>query len=83
MEYETAEEVRARSDAQKELQVTVNVDHLNIRSRPSISASLKGQAVKGHTYTAMEEKTAYGYTWYRIGEDSWIAGTDEWVSVKD
>jgi len=83
VEYETAEEVRARSDAQKELQVTVNVDHLNIRSRPSISASLKGQAVKGHTYTAMEEKTAYGYTWYRIGEDSWIAGTDEWVSVKD
>ena len=34
------------------------------------------------TYTAYETTQAQGYTWYRIGEDQWIAGNPDWIRVE-
>ena len=86
VDYEEAETTESKPEESPEavsgtkLKVTVNVDKLNIRADADVSAKLRGQAEKGRTYDVLETKTASGYTWYRIGDDQWIAGTKEWVT---
>ena len=83
VEYQEIEQTDNQSDSVHELTVRVNVDNLNIRSDASISAPIVGKAVNGKEYTSSETKEAYGYTWYCVGENQWIASTDDWVSVKE
>lgn len=80
--YETLEEAEEETISSEPVKVTVLVDNLNIRSDASISALIVGKAENGKEYTASETKSAYGYTWYRIGENEWIAGNDGWVAVR-
>ena len=61
------------------MKVTVLVDNLNIRSGSGISSPIVGKAVNGKTYAATEKKNAYGYTWYCIGENEWIADNGTWL----
>ena len=62
--------------------VKVLVDKLNIRSAPSTKAPKKGMTNIGDTYTVYNTTTREGYTWYRIGEDKWIADKNgEWVRI--
>ena len=59
----------------------VNVDNLNIRTSPSTSAeALSSPAMRGVTETVYEITQAEGYTWYRIGDNQWIADNGEWVT---
>ncbi len=62
--------------------VTVNVDGLNIRSTFSTYGSRLGKAENGKTYDVYESYYNQGYTWYRIGDNQWIAGKKEWVSYQ-
>lgn len=83
VDYETTEEAKNANDVVQTVQVTVNVGNLNIRKTPSVSAGIIGTAVEGKTYTSTEQVTAYGYTWYKIGNNQWIASKDNWVSILD
>lgn len=59
--------------------VNVNISTLNIRKTPSLSSDKVGVA-SSKTYDVFEKSDADGYTWYKIGENEWIAGNDEWVT---
>ncbi len=59
----------------------VMVDDLNSRSEPSADSE-KLEAVKMYyEYKVYEIRENEGYTWYRIGENRWIADKNgEWIS---
>ncbi len=80
-ETPSKEDEPASPASENVMKVTVNVDNLRIRNQPGLDGTEKGKAVNGFTYTAYETVQAQGYTWYRIGEDSWIAGNPDWVTV--
>ena len=63
--------------------VTVNVDELNIRSTFSTYGSRVGKAENGKTYDVFDSYYNQGYTWYKIGDNQWIAGKKEWVTYED
>ena len=55
---------------------------INIRSIPSTKGEKLGFFNKGETYYSFETKESEGYTWYRIGEDKWVADKNgEWIKV--
>ena len=66
----------------KTMELTVIVDNLNIRSGAGLNEPIVSKAVNGKTYTAQETVQAQGYTWYRIGEDQWIAGNPDWIRTE-
>ncbi len=60
--------------------VIVKAEHLNIRKDASTSAEKAGQVQYGWSCQAYEIKENEGCTWYRIGDDMWIADQNgEWV----
>lgn len=63
--------------------VVVNVTDLNIRSSASTSGSLVGNAEEGKTYYVFETASDDSYTWYRIGEDQWIADDGSWLTYTE
>lgn len=62
--------------------VNVNISTLNIRKTPSLSADKVGVASLT-TYDVFEKSDADGYTWYKIGDNEWIAGNNEWVTYTE
>lgn len=64
------------------MRVIVVVDNLNIRSGAGLSEAIVAKAENGKTYTAYETTQAQGYTWYRIGDNQWIAGNPDWIRVE-
>jgi hypothetical protein len=55
---------------------------LNVRSGPDVSNEKYYTAAKGTQFYAYETRENGGYTWYRIGNDQWIADQDnEWIKV--
>ncbi len=57
---------------------------INIRSKPSTSGDKVGMYQKGEVVYAFETVKAEGYTWYRIGENKWVADQNgEWIRVLD
>lgn len=63
--------------------VVVNVSDLNIRSQAGTAGSLVGNADEGKTYYVFEVTKDDSYTWYRIGEDQWIADDGTWVTYTE
>ncbi len=62
--------------------VYIKVTNLNSRSAPSTSAEKLAKVKSGMTYDFYETAYAEGYTWYRIGENRWIADdSGKWVTV--
>lgn len=59
-------------------QVEILIDYLNVRVKPSINSQSLGFAKPGY-YNVFESTEADGYTWYKIGEDNWVAYSDEWA----
>ncbi|MBQ9327974.1 MAG: phosphodiester glycosidase family protein [Solobacterium sp.] len=70
-------------EKEKSLTVTVLVENLNIRDGAGIDRSMIGVAVNGKSYQVYETIQNQGYTWYRIGEQEWIAGNPDWVKVTE
>ena len=57
---------------------------INIRSKPSKSGEKVGTFAKGEVYEYFETQENEGYTWYRIGENKWVADQNgEWIKVLD
>lgn len=67
-------------DEQKN-QLKVNVIDLRIRKTPSVSSDILGLASLDGIYDYYETYDAEGYTWYKIGDDNWLAGGDGWVTI--
>lgn len=59
----------------------VNVEGLNIRTDHTTSSKTAGQVVYNTVYTYYDTYTAKDYTWYRIGENQWIADNGSWLTV--
>ena len=83
---DTAPAAETTEAPKAEKKIEVLVDNLRIRSTPEAKAdqsNFKGTFVtKGKTYTVLEETTSGGYTWYRIGDDQWVADQNgEWAKV--
>lgn len=53
---------------------------INIRNSPSTKGEIVGSIEKGQKSFYFELKEAEGYTWYRIGDNKWIADKNgEWL----
>lgn len=64
-------------------QVKINIASLNIRNKAGMDGEKTGYAQESQTYDVYEKSDADGYTWYRIGENQWIAGNQEWVTYTE
>ncbi len=57
---------------------------INIRKAPATDAEKVGTFQKGEILYAFETRQSEGYTWYKIGEDRWVADKDgEWITRAD
>ena len=55
-------------------------DKINVRLEPSTESEIVGSVSKDEYLRFFEQKEAEGYTWYRIGEDRWVADSDgKWI----
>ena len=64
------------------MEIKINITNLRIRKTPSLRGEIVGFAEKGiHNY--YDTTTADGYKWYSIGENEWVAGTDDVEEVDD
>ena len=63
-----------------EYSVLIAAKVINIRSNPDATnkENITGQVYMGETYTVLEQTKDDKYTWYRIGEDKWIANDGTW-----
>lgn len=61
--------------------ITITIDRINIRSTPSTASDSAGTVNQNETYDYYETTESEGYTWYRIGENQWIADAGDWVSI--
>lgn len=70
----------SQEDALNGFSVLVTVPTINVRSNPdSKNDNNKVDKVHmGETYTVFEQTKDSDYTWYRIGEDRWIANDGTW-----
>jgi hypothetical protein len=58
--------------------IQVMVSDLQIHTGASSASSLLGNSLSGDIYPYYETSEAEGYTWYRIGENAWIANDGTW-----
>lgn len=56
-------------------QIYVKTDRQNVRSKASLEADTVCGCFSGY-YNVEQKKTADGYTWYKIGNNLWIAGVE-------
>lgn len=62
-------------------QLKVNVDDLRIREDASINSKILGVALLNGIYNYYETKENDGYTWYRIGDNKWLAANNDWITI--
>lgn len=65
----------------KKNQLQVNVIDLRIRKSPSISSEILGLALLDGIYNYYEVVEKEGYTWYKIGDEAWVASTLDWITI--
>ena len=64
--------------------ITIMVNALRVRSSPSTSGTERVKTTKGEVFRVYEISGSEEYTWYRIGENAWIADRDgDYVSFSD
>ena len=61
-------------------QLKVNVVDLRIRKEPNTSSNILGLAEYNGIYNYYEIVENEGYTWYKIGDDNWVASTQDWIT---
>lgn len=54
-------------------EIVVLVDALRIRQTPSTTGEAIGMTERGQHYYPFDSRRAEGYTWYKIGQNEWIA----------
>lgn len=60
--------------------VSIVISSINVRKDASTSSEKDGTVSQGEIYDVYEIKEAEGYTWYKIGENKWIASNGDWVT---
>ena len=80
--YMNDEEVIEQNSSASDVigQCYINVDAIKVRTAPNLSAEQVDVATVGQLKDVYEVVENDGYTWYRIGEDNWIASDGSWVS---
>lgn len=58
----------------------ISVNGVVERTAPSMTAEAAGTAENNMNLSVYEVTEAEGYTWYRVGEDTWIPDDGTWVS---
>lgn len=76
---------QVEEEVTKEIHLLILVSRINIRDYPDTERGNKhGYVYKDDKVTAYETVNNQGYTWYRIGEDRWIADDHgNWIKVVD
>ena len=59
---------------------TVNATAVNIRTNYNTNAEVIGTVTNGETRQYYETYEGPTYTWYKIGEDMWVANQGTWLS---
>lgn len=62
-------------------QIKVLVDELRVRKSSSIDSDVVGTCLKNNIYNYYDVIKDKEYTWYRIGEDSWIGDNGTYLEV--
>ena len=62
-------------------QLKINVTNLSIRQGPGTTFNRIGFAVKDGIYNFYESITKDDYTWFRIGDDSWVANDGNYLTI--
>lgn len=62
-------------------QILVLVDDLRIRKNSNITSDIVGISVKNNIYDFYDVVVDNEYTWYKIGENKWIADNGKYLSV--
>ena len=75
---ETAQEPTSEKEETGTLVVNPGVV-INVRQGPSTESAAVGSVYEGEEYHVYEIEKAGEYTWYRIGDDQWIADGGGWV----
>lgn len=55
---------------------------LNMRSKPTTSASKVGSCEKNSYYNVLDKSNEVDYTWYKLGDECWVAGVDGVIFYK-
>jgi len=74
------------SEKDDTFRIRIVANNIKIRSTPSApkdNSNKVGNVKKDETYTVYETTSNEGYTWYRIGNDQWIADDGTWVEKID
>ena len=70
------------SDGYQLIECITEGSNINIRNAPSTSGRIVGQFEPGMKAFAYEMRIAEGYTWYRIGNEQWVADHNgEWIRI--
>lgn len=57
-------------------------DKLRIRAKPNTESEIVGHAEKNRTYEILDIVQGGDYTWYKIGEDQYIASREgDWTRM--
>lgn len=61
---------------------TVKITNLHMRAKPSASDSSKIliRHIPQQYYIILDVKSAEGYTWYKVGNDAWVADNGKWLT---
>lgn len=68
------------------IRITEIGNNVKIRSTPTLTVGNDNKVGNVHTdeeYYVYEEKVTEGYTWYRIGDDKWMATDGTWATKID
>ena len=73
-------DITSQNDGFDEFSVLIAVATINVRSSPSTSSkeNIVDKAHMGETYSVFKIISDKNYTWYRIGDDRWIADDGTW-----
>lgn len=58
-------------------------DLINVRTEPDTSAPILGVVETGTEHDVFEVRESGGYTWYRIGDQQWIADSGGWITYTE
>lgn len=63
-----------------QIQISDSVGKINVRSTPNeVNGTIIGSAYPNEVYSVYETKNTSKYTWYRIGNNAWIASNGTWI----
>lgn len=72
----------AMKEADSKMIVRIEVSNLKVRDYPSTSIGVKVDLVKkGQTFVVDEYTSDGSYTWYKIGDNRWIATDGSYISI--